>query len=244
VRMNTVAPYLFYNAITLGVPNTAMASFSDSLSDQERWDLAFYLWTFSLPRGDDMPARPLSLSLRDLATRSSADLAPDVMRQAAARGESIDLTRTLALLARLRADPPSLSPPQEQLARLRRDLDRSTTLVERGDVEAASDLVTSAYLAEFEPLEPELDRRDGRVRQSFERGLIELRAALRRGDRPAALAIVKDLEAAAVHAERLLEPSRVGEGANTRLVLVALLVTVAFAGVLLVWWIGKESAVS
>jgi high-affinity iron transporter len=246
VRMSTVAPYLFYNAITLGVPNTAMASFSDSLSDQERWDLAFYLWTFALEGDKDVPRTGigLSLSLRDLATRSSAELAPDLMRQAAARGQSIDATRTLAWLARLRADPPSLSPPQEQLARLRRDLDRSMALVERGDMDAASDLVTSAYLAEFEPLEPELDRRDGRVRQSFERGLIELRAALRRADRTAALALVKALEEAAVQAERLLDPNRAAKGSNSLLVLVILLVAAALGGVLLVWWIGKETAVS
>jgi high-affinity iron transporter len=244
-RMSTVAPYLFYNAITLGVPNTGMASFSDSLSDQERWDLAFYLWTFALRRDQDMPGTgtQLSPSLRDLATRSSAELAPDVIRQAAAQGQTIDVTRTLAWLARLRADPPLLSPPQEQLARLRRDLDRSAALVERGDMEAASELVTNAYLAEFEPLEPELDRRDGRIRQSFERGLIELRAALRRADRPAALAFMKTLEEAAVQAERLLDPSRAAKGSNTFLVLVILLVAVALGGVLLVWWIGKETAV-
>jgi high-affinity iron transporter len=112
-RMSTVAPYLFYNAITLGVPNTGMASFSDSLSDQERWDLAFYLWTF----------------------------------------------------------------------------------------------------------------------------------ALRRADGPAALAFMKTLEEAAVQAERLLDPSRAAKGSNTFLVFVILLLAVALGGVLLVWWIGKETAV-
>src|SRR5262249_28055674 len=245
-RMSRVAPYLFYNAITLGVPNTAMASFSDSLSDQERWDLAFYLWTFALPRGEDAARTvpQLSVSLQDLATRSSVELAPDVMRQAAAQDQSMDVGRTRTWLARLRAYPPPLSPAQGQLARLRRDLDRSTALIERGDMEAASDLVTSAYLAEFEPLEPELDRRDARVRQSFERGLLELRAALRRADRPAALAAVKTLEGAIIQSEQLFEPGKPGEGSNTRLVLVILLVAAALGGVLLVWRIGKETAVS
>jgi high-affinity iron transporter len=242
-RMNTVAPYLFYNAITLGIPNTAMASFSDSLSDQERWDLAFYLWTFALRRGEDEPGTVLSLSLRDLATRSSADLVPEVVRQTAARGQSIDETGALAWLARLRAHPPLLSHPQEQLARLRQALDRSVGLVEGGDVEAAANLVTNAYLAEFEPLEPELDRRDARVRQGFEQGLIELRAALRRGDRPVALARLRTLGEAVVQAERLLNQNRTGMDPNTSRLLMLLLV-VTLAGVLLVWWIGKETAVS
>ena len=242
-RMNTAAPYLFYNAITLGVLNTAMASFSDSLSDQERWNLAFYLWTFALPRGEDAPVPPLGLSLRDLATRSSADLAPVVVRRAAARGQSIDAARALAWLARLRADPPSLSNPQEQLARLRQDLERSVALVERGDMDSAADVVTDAYLAEFEPLEPELDRRDGRVRQRFEQGLLELRAALRRGNRPAALATVKTLEETVGQAERLLGANGAGKASNTRIVLVLLLMAVALGGVVLVWRIGKDPGV-
>lgn len=242
-RMNTAAPYLFYNAITLGVPNTSMASFSDSLSDQERWDLAFYLWTFVLPRGEGAPPPPLTLSLRDLATRSSADLAPEVLRQAAARGQSIDGPRVLSWLAHLRVHTPSLSHPQEQLARLRQDLERSVALVARGDTDSATDLVTNAYLAEFEPLEAELDRRDGGVRQRFEHGLIEFRAAVRRGDRQAALAIVQTLEETAGQAEQLLVPGGARKGPNTRLALVLLLMAAALGGVLLVWRIGKETGV-
>ncbi len=241
-RMNTAAPYLFYNAITLGVPNTSMASFSDSLSDQERWDLAFYLWTFVLSRGEGAPP-PLTLSLRDLATRSSADLAPEVLRQAAARGQSIDGPRVLSWLAHLRVHTPSLSHPQEQLARLRQDLERSVALVARGDTDSATDLVTNAYLAEFEPLEAELDRRDGGVRQRFEHGLIEFRAAVRRGDRQAALAIVQTLEETAGQAEQLLVPGGARKGPNTRLALVLLLMAAALGGVLLVWRIGKETGV-
>ena len=203
--------------------------------------------TFALPRSEDAAptAKQLSLAfVRDLATRSSVGFAPDLMQQAAAQGQSIDVTRALAWVARLRADRQPQSPAEGQLARLRRDLERSTTLIERGDMDAASDLVTSAYLAEFEPLEPELDRRDARVRQSFERGLLELRAAVRRADRPAALATVKTLEEAIVQAERLFEPSNPGKGSNARLVLVILAVAATLGGVLLVWWIGKETAVS
>jgi high-affinity iron transporter len=241
-RMNTAAPYLFYNAITLGVPNTAMASFSESLSDQQRWDLAFYLWTFAPSAAADARIPALGLSLRDLATRSSADLAPEVVRQTAAHGQSIDPATALAWLARLRADPPSLSDPQEQLARLRNELEQSVVLVERGDVDSAADLVTNAYLTEFEPLEAELDRRDPRVRQTFERDLIQFRAALRSGDRPGALATVKTLEETVGKAERLLGPSGAEEGSGNHLLLALLLAAVALAGGALVRWIGKETA--
>ena len=82
------------------------------------------------------------------------------------------------------------------------------------------------------------------MRQSFERGLIDLRAALRRADRPAALATLKTLEEAILQAERLLEASKSENGSNQHLVLVVLLAGVAIGGTLLVWWIGKQTAVS
>jgi len=103
-RMSEAAPYVFYNAITLGVANTAMASFADSMSDQERWDLAFYLWIFTLGN-DTRPALPpaVVISLRDLATRSSRELAPEILRRAAAVGQPLDAEGAERWVAELRA---------------------------------------------------------------------------------------------------------------------------------------------
>jgi high-affinity iron transporter len=192
-RMDGTAPYLFYNAITFGVANTAMASFAEGLSDQERWDLAFYLWSFVLPAGQRPPPAEIVLSLRDLATRSSQELAPEVVRQAVTRGETLDAAAAALRVAELRAHPPTLSDAQERLARLRQDLSHSVSLVEHGDAEGAVDVVTTAYLTEFEPLEPEINRRDSRIRQDFERSLIEFRGALRRNDHDGALRIANKL---------------------------------------------------
>jgi high-affinity iron transporter len=202
-RLDSTAPYVFYNAITLGVGDTAMASFADSLSDQERWDLAFFVWRFRVPPPSDR-APPVRLSLRDLATRSSADLAPEVTRQAAARGRSIDGEEAARWIARLRADPPPLSDAEERLARLRQDLASVMDLVRDGKADAAADRVTTAYLTEFEPLEREIDVRDRAVRQRFERGLVDLRAALRRDDRGRALDVARDLVATVDQADDLL----------------------------------------
>jgi high-affinity iron transporter len=244
VRMSSAAPYVFYNAITLGVANTGMASFADSFSDQERWDLAFYLWTFE-GSGDVAPTSlpPVVVSLRDLATRSSKELAPEVMRQAAALGRPLDPDEAERWVAELRAHPPPLSDAQERLARVRQDLAKSVSLVWRGELEQAVDLVTTSYLSEFEPLEPELDGRDTRVRQQFERGLVTFRSALRRADRAAALATAKELEetvdrAAAVLAGRSKRPAARG-------VMFSLLMVGAAAAIVLYRrWVGKRSVVS
>jgi high-affinity iron transporter len=242
-RLDTTAPYVFYNAITLGVDNTAMASFADSLSDQERWDLAFYVWTFGLPEGEESRSiPPLMLSLRDLATRSSAELAPEAIRQAAVRGEKLGLPEAMSWLTRLRANPPVLSDPQERLARLRQDLARSVESLAENDLEAAVDRVTTSYLTEFEPLEPEIDQRDGRVRRLFERDLIDFRAALRRRDREGATRIAHRLENTVDQAAALLAgPPPAG---RRRWAFVAGVgVLAAFGAVVATRWIGKRHSV-
>ena len=210
-RMSETAPYVFYNAITLGVENTAMASFSDSLSDQQRWNLAFYLWTFTL--GNDVPLEAVPsavVSLRDLSTRSSRELAPEILRHAAAVGRTLDTDDAERWVAELRAHPPTLSDAEERLARVRQDLAQSVFLVNRGKLEEAVDLVTDSYLSEFEPLEATLDQRDTRVRQRFEQGLVDFRAALRRGDQRSALATAKELDATVDRAAEVLAGRRGG----------------------------------
>jgi len=202
-RLDGTAPYVFYNAITLGVGDTAMASFADGLSDQERWDLAFHLWSLRIPP-PSAAAPPVKISLRDLATRSSNELAPDVVRQAAAAGRTIDAEEAKRWIARLRADPPILSDSQERLARMRQDLAATIELVRKGQLDTAADRVTTAYLTEFEPLEPEIDRRDKSIRSDFERSLIDFRTALRGKDADGALRIAAKLSDAVDRADRLL----------------------------------------
>ncbi len=241
-RMSSAAPYVFYNAITFGVANTGMASFADSFSDQERWDLAFYLWTFESEGGSPPPVPPVVVSLRDLATRSSKELAPEVMRQAATLGRPLDSDGAEERVAELRAHPPPLSDAQERLARVRQDLAQSVSLAQRGELEQAVDLITTSYLSEFEPLEPELDRRDTRVRQRFERGLVAFRTALRRADHATALATAKELEATVDRAAALLAGR--SEGLAARGVALTFLgVGAAAAVVLVLRWVGKRSAV-
>jgi len=49
-RMNQLAPHQIFNALTFGVEGTEMPSHLESLSDQERWDIAFFVMTLvSIP---------------------------------------------------------------------------------------------------------------------------------------------------------------------------------------------------
>lgn len=234
-RMDSTAPYVFYNAITLGVDDTAMASFADSLSDQQRWDLAFYLWSFAVEDGADPAGFPaIDVSLRDLATRSSSDLIPELRRLATAKGKTIDDARILRWAAALRAHPPRLDDTQERLARLRVDLAGSVELLGRGEFDAAADRVTSSYLSEFEPLEPEIDRRDSSVRQAFEHDLIEFRSALRRSDSSAAAAAAERLGRSVERAAELLSPEP--RSSAGRVATIVALAGAAFAAAALLAW--------
>ena len=49
------SPFKYYNALVLGIEGTSMASFAQSLSDHERWSLAFYAMGISRSKPADDP---------------------------------------------------------------------------------------------------------------------------------------------------------------------------------------------
>ncbi|MGH7822460.1 MAG: c-type cytochrome, partial [Candidatus Binatia bacterium] len=220
-RMRSAAPYVFYNAITFGIDGTAMASFRQALEEQERWDLAFHLWRFVAPETAPEAAE-VSLSLRDLATRSTEELVPEVLRRSREAGVDLGPSGASDVVASLRAHPKPVSDHEERLSRVREELLRSVRMLEDGSLDEAAELVTSAYLEDFEPLEPAIDRFDARVRQRFERGLIEFRKALRAREAARARAVAGELLETVSVAERIFQDTSPGGGLGTVLVLASL----------------------
>jgi len=72
---NTTA-YDNFEVITVGIANTAMISWTATLSDQEIWDVTYYLRTFS---NADLKLPPVNLELA--AIESSADASKDLIDQ-------------------------------------------------------------------------------------------------------------------------------------------------------------------
>jgi high-affinity iron transporter len=77
---DTLSPYSAFHMITFGIPGTGMASY-ETLSDEERWCLAFYVLALRHPASDSEAASASSpagavpdLSVRDLAHATDADL--------------------------------------------------------------------------------------------------------------------------------------------------------------------------
>lgn len=236
-RVEPVAPYVFYNAITFGIPNTGMPSFGESLTDEQRWDLAFYLWTFSVPQPAGGPA--VTLSLRDLATRPSTELAADVVRQAARAGVTIGEAEAKAIVGDRRARPQVLSDHEERIARVRQDLLQSLSRLAAGDLQGAADRMTMSYLNDFEPLEPQIDRLDPSARRKFERDLLDFFAALRRDDRDSAATIGRSLAVTVDRIEGILGRN---QPRTSRTFFFSLLAVVLVAGVFLIALRGAFSA--
>jgi high-affinity iron transporter len=171
-RRADLSPFRAYNALTFGVPRTAMPSF-DGLSPAERWDLAFYLLRLS-HAGE--PARgPVAVTLADMATRTDRE-----MKEALRRDDPTDPDGALAWVRREGAFLEA--PTGVGIDRTRIMVRKAVASFAAGRAGEADRAVLDAYLEGFEPLEPRLRARDPVATTDVEGAFRDLRAALKRGD--------------------------------------------------------------
>lgn len=147
IRQGQRSPYSLFSTITLGVDGTAMKSYAQ-LSEQQRWDLAFYLSTLFHTDNETTLGKQLwekgkhhQVINNDIELSRST---PDQIRQQHG-GDGI------AILAYLRAHPEALetgelSPLQVSKLKLRESLEA----YEKGNFNLAYELAVNAYLEGFE----------------------------------------------------------------------------------------------
>lgn len=183
-RLGALSPYRVYNALTFGVPGTAMAAF-DALSPAERWDLAFFVFRLG-HEGEE--AREARMPVADLASLSDRE----VLTLLEARGEAVPQ----AALAHLRREAPFAEPAAPAAAleaqRLVADAVAAYAAGRRGDAER---LAIDAYLQGFEPLEPRLQAENPRGVARVEAAFAALRSALAGQDAGAVAARGDQLQA-------------------------------------------------
>jgi high-affinity iron transporter len=167
-RLQGLTPYRVYNALTFGVPGTAMASF-DALSPAERWSLAFYV--LRLGHAGEPAGAAVAMPLADLAVRSDREILATLHAE--------DHPEPAAALAYLRTEAAFREPPAGV------GIDRTRALVgsalreyRAGRPGEAERLVLDAYLQGYEPLEPRLRVRDPDGTAQTEAAFNALRAAL------------------------------------------------------------------
>ncbi|MEZ4297579.1 MAG: cytochrome c [Polyangiaceae bacterium] len=227
-----MSPHRAFMAISSGVPGTAMASFEDALSLEERWTLAFHVLSLR-HEGSSLSAShsPVSFSLDELATTTDQRLfaAAEQAGAGARSAEVVAYWRSAAAVDAARESP--FEPVRRELC--------AAVSGEAEDAPEALDRAEEALLS----VVPEVRLRDETAAEEAAKALSSVRAALAEGSgeaevRRAAWRAFPALRKAEL---ALALPPRRDGGSKT--------IWGGFAGVLLfalagmAWWIHRGRAV-
>lgn len=159
------SPYKFYNTIRLGVPGTGMAAFTN-LSDEEVWDLAFYLK--SLPFKPSPPSTLPTISLKEASTLTDLEIEKQW------GGAQKDARAAVSALRAI-GFPTSTIDPLDVAKKL---LSESLQAARTKDYPGALAFSLNAYLEGIEPLEPKMKANIPGFVEEIESMMSQYRSAL------------------------------------------------------------------
>lgn len=181
-RIGGLSPFKVFNTASFGIEGTAMASFA-ALSEEQRWQVAFYIFTLRFPpeaarlggtlaQSKSLPADLLTVAT--LATSSDDQLLEKLKSYTDQETEAFNLLAYLrrGILEARPADPLSIA---------RRLLGEAVSLYVKGEKENAHQKAAEAYLDGFELAEPSLFAKDGNFGRSLEALFTQFRNAIRQG---------------------------------------------------------------
>ncbi len=192
--MAGLSPFKAFNVLSFGIPGTGMPSF-DAFNEQDRWSLAFYLFSLRFDPGEITGGEALWADrsrkeigeLKTLASLTDGEL---LERMGAGRGETEDAGRSV--LAYLRGGLPEsvvLDPLSYSLAQLR----LSVRELKAGNRDGAYQAVLEAYLEGFKLVEPDLRAANPDRVPEIERMFLAARGALKGSDSKLALPLLAQL---------------------------------------------------
>jgi len=163
--------YSLYNTISMGVNGTAMRNFSGELSEEQRWQLAFYVSGFYANDTQSKEAQALQgktpryiINLRQLT-----QFTPDMARQQF--GEA-----GVAELLYLRSKPAALKVlMKDPFIIVEENLDASISAHQAGNYQQAYEFAVAAYLEGFELVEPKLKAVDHDLLKQIENAMKNFR---------------------------------------------------------------------
>ncbi|HXH53802.1 MAG TPA: FTR1 family protein [Sphingomicrobium sp.] len=171
--------FALYQVISQGLEGTAMQSYA-ALAEQDRWALAFH--TGTLAYGDAALGERIWRSDAEVR-RLIPDMAALVAITPADLERQVGAERAAALIAFLRSNPAALEANRPASLQLARDqLREALAAYAAGSRAHAGQLALSAYLDGFEPVEPVLATRDGRLMREVEQAMSAFRVAIARGE--------------------------------------------------------------
>ena len=182
--------YGLYSTISAGVDDTAMRGYGE-LSDEDRWNLAFYTGSLGADAGAGQARLDASASALTELRRFSVTT-PDEARAAFGPAGA-------AVMAELRRHPERLFANASPLDFARKQLAASVDAYREGRQDAAYDLAVAAYLEGFELVEQHLDIVDSGLRGRVETAMTDYRNLLRGGS------TLAEVENQAAHAQALLD---------------------------------------
>ncbi|WP_354687863.1 cytochrome c/FTR1 family iron permease [Cupriavidus necator] len=198
--------FALHQIISNGVQGTAMQGFG-SLSDEDRWALAFFVGT--LPYADSDKAEGAKLwQANAQAKHTVATL--DVLTQTSEHvlADRLDEQSAKALTAYLRANPSALAANQPKgTAIAKAQLAKSVVALQGGDRATATKLALSAYLDGFEPVEPALATRNRPLFEKIEAAMVSYRALVAKGTPGDVQAAQQRLQTLLDEADTVLAPS-------------------------------------
>jgi high-affinity iron transporter len=199
--------FALHQIITNGVNGTAMTSFG-SLSDDDRWALAFFVGTLPYAASTKLAGEKL-WQTSTKARQAVPDL--DALAQTSDRALSARLGDgpAAAVTAFLRGNPQALAANQSGgTAIAKAKLAQSLAAVERGDRSGATKLALSAYLDGFEPVEPALAARNRPLFVKIEAAMVAYRAGVGAGSVDDLSASEKVLQGLLSEADLALSPDQ------------------------------------
>jgi high-affinity iron transporter len=169
-----------YQTTTQGVEGTSMAGFS-SLTDEERWAVAYFASTLSF--SDEERAQGANLWKADSTLKDKIkDIGVLSQLSEASLATEMDPASARHLLAYLRSNPQVLEIGQhDSIAIAQAKLKESLSFLEKGDRSNAGKLAISAYLDGFEPVEPTLAAKNNALFVQIERTMGMYRSAINEG---------------------------------------------------------------
>jgi high-affinity iron transporter len=162
VRMGRLSPFRVFTTTATGIPNTPMPPFPQ-LSDEDRWAVAFYVFSLRQPACEAAPKS--ALGLEALATTSDAVLGERYGNKA---------------LACYRTKLPATE-KASTLAVAVAGVERARQLAREGHTDDARQAVVDAYLSGVEPVEPMLRARDPELVAQLESAFTRARLAAENG---------------------------------------------------------------
>ncbi|MGJ3256413.1 MAG: FTR1 family protein [Alcanivorax sp.] len=166
-----------HTTITQGVDGTGMAAYGDTLSDEDRWALAFYVGAKAV--SDEMaetgkaafnqiPGMRTSLTLDTLVAQAPEDVLKEQGEQA------------YAALGYLRREPSALFNKNRFIALSDERLQEAESAYRNGDRQASQAAALSAYLDGFEMIEQQLAAVDSDLMRLAEADFMAVREAIDR----------------------------------------------------------------